>query len=93
MIETGQSLGRSEHQARQLTIDTAKGAAKLLEKSGKSAEQLRHAVTSKGGTTEAAMETLNQGNVKSIISNAISNAAEKSKQLAQSSTPTNSKQG
>lgn len=91
MIETGQALGLTESQARKLTIDTAKGAAKLIEETGKSAQELRHAVTSKGGTTEAALETLNNGDVKSIIRSAIINAAKKAKQLAQAKAPINSK--
>ncbi|NIT54997.1 MAG: pyrroline-5-carboxylate reductase, partial [Aliifodinibius sp.] len=35
MLEAGQSLGLNESQARQLTIDTAAGAAKLIEATGK----------------------------------------------------------
>ncbi len=84
MLDAGQALGLNAAQARQLTVDTATGAAKLIEKSTKSPQELRHAVTSKGGTTEAAIATLDQGNVKNIMRNAITNAAKKARQLARS---------
>ncbi len=84
MLEAADSLGLSETQARQLTIDTAAGAAKLLEGSGKHPKELRTAVTSKGGTTEAAINTLQQGDVNEIIKTAIRNAAKKSKELSKS---------
>lgn len=84
MLEAGKSLGLDDAQARQLTIDTAAGAAKLIEDTGKSPEELRLTVTSKGGTTEAAIDTLNQGDVKNVICSAVKNAAIKSQELAQS---------
>ena len=85
MLEAGLALGLNETQARQLVVDTAAGAAKLIEKTEKSPQELRHAVTSKGGTTEAAITTLDQNNMKSVIQSAIANAALRAKQLANSS--------
>jgi pyrroline-5-carboxylate reductase len=82
MIEAGQSLGLTESQARDLTVATATGAAKLITKSGKSPQNLRLAVTSKGGTTEAAINSLERHEMKKIILAAIKKAAEKSQQLA-----------
>lgn len=82
MIEAGKSLGLTETQARELTVATAAGAAKLIKKSGKSAQDLRLAVTSKGGTTEAAINSLQEHEMKKIIDTAINKAAEKSKLLA-----------
>ena len=89
MLDAGLSLGLNESQARQLTINTATGAAKLIEKTEKSPQELRHSVTSKGGTTEAAISTLDQGDMKSIIQSAITNAALRAKQLAKISSDTN----
>lgn len=85
MIEAGQNLGLSETQARELTIATAAGAAKLISKSDQSAQALRLAVTSKGGTTEAAINTLQQYDMKNIIESAIKNAATRSQQLSKPS--------
>ncbi len=90
MMKAGQSLGLDEEQARQLVIHTAAGATRLIEKTGKTPQELRQAVTSKGGTTETAIKTLDQGNVKDIICAAITNAAEKAQQLAASTSVTNS---
>lgn len=82
MMEAGQNLGLSESQARELTVATASGAAKLITNSDKSAAELRHVVTSKGGTTEAAINTLQQHDMKKIIETAIKNAATRSQQLS-----------
>ena len=84
MIEAGEKLGLSKTQASTLTVATAAGAAKLIKKSGKSPQDLRLAVTSKGGTTEAAINSLEQHEMKNIINTAIRKAAEKSKLLANS---------
>jgi pyrroline-5-carboxylate reductase len=82
MIDAGQNLGLSEEQARELSVATASGAAKLISKSDQSAKELRHAVTSKGGTTEAAINTMQQYDMKKIIKTAIKNAAKKAHQLS-----------
>ncbi len=82
MIEAGLNLGLSEAQTRELTVATASGAAKLISTSDQSAQDLRLAVTSKGGTTEAAINTLQQHDMKKIIKTAIKNAALKSQQLS-----------
>ena len=88
MLEAGLSLGLNESQARQLTIHTATGAAKLIEKTGKAPSELRQSVTSKGGTTEVAISTLDENDMKSIIQSAITNAALRAKQLSKPSVDT-----
>jgi pyrroline-5-carboxylate reductase len=57
-------LGITPGQARQLSIDTVLGAAKLAAQSGEAASVLRERVTSKGGTTEAALRTMQERCVK-----------------------------
>ena len=84
MIEAGISLGLSEQQSKQLTLSTAVGSAKLVAQSELDPAKLREAVTSKGGTTEAAINTLNESNVKEIIISAIKNAEERSRELSKS---------
>jgi pyrroline-5-carboxylate reductase len=54
----GRSLGFDEAGARRLAIDTVLGAAKLAASSDDSPAVLRQKVTSKGGTTEAALASL-----------------------------------
>ena len=82
MIEAGNSLGLNDQQVKQLVVDTASGAAKLLQASGKSPQDLRLSVTSKGGTTEAAINTLEESSVKKIIHSAIKNAALRAEKLS-----------
>lgn len=54
----GRALGFDEARARRLAIDTVLGAAKLAASAEESPAQLRRNVTSKGGTTEAALASL-----------------------------------
>lgn len=60
-------LGFTPEQARQLSIDTALGAARLAAQSDEPAGVLRERVTSKGGTTEAALRTMAERGVKDGI--------------------------
>lgn len=84
ILEAGQSLGLSADQARQLTVHTALGAARLVEQGDQDPHALRRAVTSKGGTTEAALEILEQAGVKEIFAAAIRSAAQKAELLSRS---------
>jgi len=60
-------LGFSPEQSRQLAIETVLGAAKLAEQSPESTATLRERVTSKGGTTEAALRVMQEHGVKEGI--------------------------
>jgi pyrroline-5-carboxylate reductase len=62
--EAAKTLGMTAVQARQLSIDTVLGAAKLADQSDEAASVLRERVTSKGGTTEAALRTMAERGVK-----------------------------
>ena len=62
--QAASELGLSPAQARQLSIDTVLGAAKLAAQSDETAGVLRERVTSKGGTTEAALRTMAERGVK-----------------------------
>ena len=57
-------LGLTPVQARQLAIETVLGAAKLAVQSDEAAAVLRERVTSKGGTTEAALHVLEERGVR-----------------------------
>ncbi len=65
--EAAAQLGFTPEQARQLSIETALGAARLAAQSVEPASILRERVTSKGGTTEAALRTMDERGVKSGI--------------------------
>lgn len=60
-------LGFNAKQARQLSIETVLGAARLALKSEEPASVLCERVTSKGGTTEAALRTMAERGVKEGI--------------------------
>lgn len=60
-------LGFNADQARQLSIETVLGAAKLAAASDEPASTLRERVTSKGGTTEAALRVMAEKGVKDGI--------------------------
>ncbi len=82
MIDAGIHLGFDPQTAKTLSINTIKGALKLMEAKDESPELLRRKVTSPGGTTEAAINVLETNTVKQIIIEAITAAAERSKELS-----------
>jgi pyrroline-5-carboxylate reductase len=83
MLEaTGQALGLSAEVARKLAVETAYGSGCMARESSDSPATLRQQVTSKGGTTEAALKHLEANNVRAIFSQAVTAAAERSAQLA-----------
>jgi len=82
LIENGAvDLGFSRKNARLLTEQTLIGCAELLKTTGKSAEDLRAAVTSKGGTTEAGLSVLEKDDLQNTVLKAIQAAFERAKQL------------
>jgi pyrroline-5-carboxylate reductase len=60
-------LGFTPEQGRQLAIETVQGAATLAAQSSEPASVLRERVTSKGGTTEAALRVMLERGVKDGI--------------------------
>jgi pyrroline-5-carboxylate reductase len=60
-------LGFTPEQGRQLAIETIQGAAALAAQSSEPASTLRERVTSKGGTTEAALRVMAEKGVKDGI--------------------------
>lgn len=75
--------GLDKTSARLLAKQTALGAARLAHASPLSHEELRIMVTSKGGTTEAALKVLENKAFHSIVREALIAACEKSKELSQ----------
>lgn len=79
--KAGESLGLTTEQSKQLALKTFEGASHLAALSSDSAATLREKVTSKGGTTEAALTHLNQKNVNRYFIEAVEKAAERAKAL------------
>ncbi len=76
-------IGFSDREAKLLAEQTLIGSAELLQKSKESATNLRSAVTSKGGTTEAAITILQKENIQNIFSKAITAAYTRAKKLGE----------
>lgn len=81
MVEAGVEGGLSEEQALQLTVQTVLGAAEMLNYTKEQPAVLRQKVTSPGGTTQAALDTLKQLDFAPIVKRAVHRAAERAKQL------------
>jgi len=77
-------LGLETATARELALQTALGAAELARQSPESFDTLRQNVTSPGGTTAAAIESMEAHGGRDIIGNAVDAAAIRSQQLADS---------
>ena len=82
MLEAADQMGMEKEIARELALATVIGAAKLMQETGEEADALRKKVTSKGGTTAAAIQTLEERNVKESIVAALLAAQARSKELA-----------
>jgi pyrroline-5-carboxylate reductase len=68
--------------AHRLTLETAFGAAQMARQSADSLATLREQVTSKGGTTAAALEVLNGADLRAIVALAVAAADRRSAELA-----------
>jgi pyrroline-5-carboxylate reductase len=85
MIKAGIGLGLPEDVAKDLVLQTAKGAGLLAveaDKNGEGPTVLRQKVTSPGGTTEAALGVFKEGKISELVSAAINRAYERSKELS-----------
>jgi pyrroline-5-carboxylate reductase len=74
-------LGFTPEQGRQLAIETVQGAAALAAQSSDPAALLRERVTSKGGTTEAALQMMAEKGVKEGIIAGVKAAAARGREL------------
>jgi pyrroline-5-carboxylate reductase len=85
MIKAGIELSLPEDVAKNLVLQTAKGAGMLAveaDKNNESPAVLRRKVTSPGGTTEAALKVFEEGKISEMISAAITRARDRSRELA-----------
>ena len=81
MMRAGAELGLSPEQARRLAMGTFDGAAALAAQSPEAPEVLRANVTSKGGTTHAAITTMDERGVMDSFVAALHAAARRAKEL------------
>lgn len=81
MAETGAIMGLPREQALELAIATFIGAAELARSSSEPPEILRERVTSKGGTTYAAITSMEESGVKELFSRALFLAQARAREL------------
>lgn len=79
----GVELGLPPETARRLAVETARGAGRMAAEAGEAPAVLREQVTSRGGTTAAALEVLANADVRGIFARAVAAAARRSAQLAE----------
>lgn len=77
LTAAGQSLGLTADQALALAKQTVKGAALLMDQSTEHPSVLRERVTSKGGTTAAALASLDQTGFDAVIKQALTAARDR----------------
>jgi len=82
MIHAGTELGLEPPVARRLAIQTLVGAARMLAESDADPTELRHRVTSPGGTTMAALRVLEARGFAQAVREAVGRAAERSREMA-----------
>jgi pyrroline-5-carboxylate reductase len=74
-------LGFPRHVARELVLDTMSGSADFALQSGKHVAELRDMVTSPGGTSAEALYELEKGRLRTVVSDAVWAAFERTLQL------------
>jgi pyrroline-5-carboxylate reductase len=82
MAQAASDLGLEARAARQLAIATLHGAGLLAQAGDGDLSRLRAEVTSKGGTTEAALRALEAADLRGAVSRALEAATRRSQELA-----------
>ncbi|WP_239614251.1 pyrroline-5-carboxylate reductase [Cohnella mopanensis] len=81
MIDAGVQLGLTPEAAKDLTVQTVRGAAEMVITTGENPGELRRKVTSPNGTTQAAIETLDQFAFQEGMNKAILRCAERAREM------------
>lgn len=79
--EAARGLGLDASAARQLTLQTVLGAARVAAECPEDATTLRARVTSAGGTTERAIQVIEAAGLKAIVARAVDAAAARSREI------------
>ncbi|WP_057832087.1 pyrroline-5-carboxylate reductase [Colwellia sp. TT2012] len=82
MEKQAQHLGFSSQESRMLVQQTALGAAQMVAHSDEAISTLRANVTSKGGTTHAAIEQFKQDGMEDMVKNAMNAAIARAEEMA-----------
>jgi pyrroline-5-carboxylate reductase len=81
MIQAGTDMGLSREQAHRLAVGTFVGASALAQEASEPPDVLRARVTSKGGTTYAALASMEQNGIKAHFMQAIHAAQKRASEM------------
>jgi pyrroline-5-carboxylate reductase len=82
MTDAAVNLGLERASARELAIQTLFGSGRMARDSDGDLARLRAEVTSKGGTTEAALRSFEAANLRGIVAAALGAATERGREMA-----------
>ncbi len=85
LIDGGVKIGLPREISRKLAVQTLIGAATMVKNTSKHPGDLKDMVTSPGGTTMAALATLEERGLRSALITAVEVAANKAAQLGKQS--------
>ena len=83
MEKQAKALGFSDEDSRMLVQQTALGAAQMVAHNNVPISTLRNNVTSKGGTTHAAIEQFKHDGIEQMVTNAMNAAISRAEEMAQ----------
>jgi pyrroline-5-carboxylate reductase len=83
MINSAEKLGLNQEQARKLALATVRGATELAALSPEGLATLRERVTSKGGTTAAALQVFETQDFAGLVNQAMQAAHQRAAELSQ----------
>jgi len=92
LVQAAMARGMSPDLAKQLVHQTAFGAGVMLSQKDVDARALRQAVTSPGGTTEAALKVFEAHRFTTLVDEAVEAAMRRSQALGQDNAPSPSKE-
>lgn len=82
MADAGVQLGLERASAQELALQTLYGSGLMARASDGNLVRLRAEVTSKGGTTEAAVRAFDAANLRGIVTTALTAAADRGREMA-----------
>jgi pyrroline-5-carboxylate reductase len=82
MAEAGEGLGLPSATAQRLALATLYGSGLLAQTGDADLARLRSEVTSRGGTTEAALEVFAEADLRATVRRALAAAVQRSRELA-----------
>jgi len=83
MTDAAVNLGLARESAQELAIQTLFGSGRMARDSDGDLARLRAEVTSKGGTTEAALRVLDASDLRGIVAAALQAATDRGREMAQ----------